>query len=104
MKRMGSASAGESVVITDTWTNTALYAGVHANKRHICNENLPPQPRGIYIGGVSGMTYNIYVMETDGSIVGHLALVPGVVHPIFAKQIINTAAYATTAINLIVKY
>ena len=94
---------GESVVITDTFNATTI-AGVAANKQAGFNEELPPSPRGIYIGGDNGQTYDVYIEESDGSIVPHLQMAPGIVHPVYPRRIIDRSARRTTAINLLIKY
>jgi len=95
--------SGESVMITDTF-NRHDYDQVNQSKLFGFNEELPSSARGLFIGGESGQTYTVWMMESDGSIVPHYQLVPGVIHPIFPRQVVDVEGKRTTATKLIIKY
>lgn len=92
----------DQVIITDTWSNPALYGRVNSAKRYTTNQTLPPNSRGVFIGA-SGY-YNLFVEGTDGSITPFMDIAGGVVHPICPISIVDTDTYNTTATNLIVLY
>ena len=95
--------SGESVLITDTFSKWD-YDRVNTSKLFGFNEELPHSARGLYIGGTSGTTYNVWIEESDGSIVPHYQLTPGVVHPIYPRRVIDEKGKRTTAPKLIIKY
>ena len=98
-----SYPSGESVVIKGSMVVTG-YDAVNKSKKFGFNDELPPNPRGVYIGGESGSVYTLWVEESDGSLIPYFNIVPGVVHPIYPKRVINIESKRTNAINILIKY
>jgi len=106
---MKNYPSGEAVAIRETFKNGGnleFLNGMSSHRIINFNEDLPPQPRGIFIGGVSGTTYRVYFENTTGDIVPYCNMAPGVVHPVFPfRRIIHqSGVYETDAVNMLVLY
>lgn len=99
--------SGESVVIVDSFYGSAgSLSNVDQSKRFRFNQQLPPQSKGVYIGGGNPQDTNqhLFVEESDGSIVPYRNIVAGIVHPIYPRRIIKDDRQDTTATEIVVQY
>ena len=104
---MKISASPSSVVILDSFSASnrgLMELGVARSKRYTWNQELPKGARGIYIGGIEGQVYDLWVEEDDGSIVLNPNLKPGVTHSIASVRVINDSTHVSTAVNVIIRY